>query len=81
MSHAPQGFHTCLHVAARRDFKQIAKNGDYTNAQYPTSIAELDWVGLMEESKSLKPNVAGPDLRFDGRGVVATGAGQGLGIA
>ncbi|KAJ3227846.1 bifunctional hydroxyacyl-CoA dehydrogenase/enoyl-CoA hydratase fox2 [Chytriomyces hyalinus] len=61
--------------------KQIAKIGDYTDAQYPTSIAEVDWVGLLEEAKSLKSNVAGPDLRFDGRVVVVTGAGQGLGRA
>ncbi|KAJ3378370.1 hypothetical protein HDU80_002883, partial [Chytriomyces hyalinus] len=34
---------------------------------------------LPRMAKSLKANVAGPDLRFDGRVVVVTGAGQGLG--
>ncbi|KAJ3244372.1 hypothetical protein HDU77_009925 [Chytriomyces hyalinus] len=31
--------------------KQIAKIGDYTDAQYPTSIAEVDWVGLFGRGK------------------------------
>ncbi|KAI9346202.1 hypothetical protein BDR26DRAFT_907909 [Obelidium mucronatum] len=61
---------------------QIKKIGDFSKeAQYPGSIAEVDWVGLLDEAKSLKANAAGPNLRFDGRVVVVTGAGQGLGRA
>ncbi|KAJ1727342.1 hypothetical protein LPJ61_004622 [Coemansia biformis] len=50
---------------------------------YPTSIKDNDWVGKLEEARALATNAQGGDdeLRFDGRVVLVTGAGAGLGRA
>ncbi|KAJ1921179.1 hypothetical protein H4219_000777 [Mycoemilia scoparia] len=48
---------------------------------YPTSIADEDWVQKLEEAKSLSKNAQGPELRFDGKVVIVSGAGGGLGRA
>ncbi|KAI9173248.1 hypothetical protein H9P43_007379 [Blastocladiella emersonii ATCC 22665] len=49
---------------------------------YPSSIAETDWLGLLERAKSIdtNPNLGNP-LRFDGKTVLVTGAGNGIGRA
>ena len=48
--------------------------------QYPDSMAEVDWTGLVKQSKALaKPNDQGKEekIRFDGQVVLVTGSGGG----
>ncbi|KAJ9049387.1 hypothetical protein DSO57_1025122 [Entomophthora muscae] len=60
---------------------QWNKITDFSNPQYPSSIAETDWVTLADTAKTLTSNPAGPDMRFDGQVAIITGAGNGLGRA
>ena len=59
----------------------LPKASDFsTNVQYPDSMAEVDWVSLVKQSKSMtRSNDQGNDekIRFDGQVVLVTGAGGG----
>ncbi|OCT51113.1 Peroxisomal hydratase-dehydrogenase-epimerase [Cladophialophora carrionii] len=53
------------------------KVNDFSEPEYPTGVA--DFVTKSEESLKLPPNEQGEDIRFDGKVVLITGAGAGLG--
>lgn len=58
----------------------LPKASDFsTNVHYPDSMTEVDWTGLVKQSKSLsKSNDQGKEkIRFDGQVVLVTGAGGG----
>ncbi|KAJ2526190.1 hypothetical protein IWW43_006477, partial [Coemansia sp. RSA 1935] len=48
---------------------------------YPVSMKDNDWLGKLEQAKALASNAKGDELRFDGKVVVVSGAGAGLGRA
>ncbi|CAG8571622.1 4195_t:CDS:2 [Ambispora gerdemannii] len=54
---------------------------DFSQPDYPKSPAETDYTSLLEQAKSLSSNPKGEDVRFDGKVVIVTGAGAGLGRA
>lgn len=74
----PQSF-TPSAVAAK-----LSEATSFTSPQYPQSMGDVDWVGLLKISRSLpmaKNEEISPPLRFDGKVVLITGAGGGLGKA
>lgn len=51
-----------------------------SNVKYPDSMTEVDWMGLVKQSKALPPpneQGSGEKIRFDGQVVLVTGAGGG----
>lgn len=55
---------------------------DFSNASYPLTIMDTDWVGLLNEATQLKSNPSVKDqFKYDGKVAVITGAGNGLGRA
>ncbi|BGP42398.1 hypothetical protein JCM10450v2_006492 [Rhodotorula kratochvilovae] len=54
---------------------------DFTDADHPENITDADYLGYLEKAKSLSSNKQGAEVRFDGKTVLITGAGAGLGRA
>ncbi|KAK4959827.1 bifunctional hydroxyacyl-CoA dehydrogenase/enoyl-CoA hydratase fox2 [Elasticomyces elasticus] len=50
---------------------------DFSEPEYPTGVA--DFMGLLEQAQKLPPNPPAQEIRFDGKVVLITGGGAGLG--
>ena len=53
---------------------------NFKNATHPDSIMEVDWMGILEQAKTVPAN-APNDMTFSGRVAIITGSGAGLGRA
>src|SRR6185312_1713390 len=54
---------------------------NFQNPDYPNKTTDLNLLELYEQAKNLPSNPKGDDLKLDGKVVVITGAGGGLGRA
>jgi len=54
---------------------------DYADADHPENITDADYLGYLEKAKQLSTNKQSDEVRFDGKKVLITGAGAGLGRA
>ncbi|KAJ7475790.1 peroxisomal hydratase-dehydrogenase-epimerase [Mycena latifolia] len=54
---------------------------DFSNPYYPTAVTDVDSKGKLELAATLPPNPQSSEVRFDGKTVIITGAGAGLGRA
>jgi multifunctional beta-oxidation protein len=53
---------------------------DFSAPYYPASVTDVDSKGKLEIAAKLPPNVqSSPEVRYDGKTVIITGAGAGLG--
>ncbi|KAJ2889220.1 hypothetical protein IWW38_004820, partial [Coemansia aciculifera] len=68
-------------AAVKARFDAIDNFAQQPGLYYPTSIKDTDWLGKLELAKGLSTNTQGPELRFDGKVAIVTGAGNGLGRA
>ena len=59
----------------------ITKACNFDKVTHPSSMNDVDWMGLVNESKKLGPNATKGQLNFKGITVLVTGSGGGLGRA
>ncbi|KAG9287655.1 hypothetical protein G9A89_024005 [Geosiphon pyriformis] len=52
---------------------------DFSYPDYPNAPSETDFTALLEQAKSLSSNPKGENINFNGKSVIVTGAGGGLG--
>ncbi|PSR79054.1 hypothetical protein PHLCEN_2v7241 [Hermanssonia centrifuga] len=65
--------------AVKEKWSQVT---DFSAPEYPQSVADFDAQGTLATAMKLPSNVqASSEVRFDGKTVIITGAGQGLGRA
>ncbi|KAJ1904269.1 hypothetical protein LPJ81_002592 [Coemansia sp. IMI 209127] len=67
--------------AVKARFAEIDSFDSSSSVYYPASMKDNDWLGKLQEAKAVAANRAGDSLRFDGKVVLVTGAGNGLGRA
>ncbi|KAH8831247.1 peroxisomal hydratase-dehydrogenase-epimerase [Flagelloscypha sp. PMI_526] len=55
---------------------------DFSKATYPQNVTDVDMEGVLNTAKSLPSNPqSSPEVRYDGKTVIITGSGAGLGRA
>ncbi|OBZ72493.1 Peroxisomal hydratase-dehydrogenase-epimerase [Grifola frondosa] len=65
--------------AVQEKWEQV---GDFSEAEHPQSIPDFDAQAKLSLQSGLSSNAqSSPDIRFDGKTVIVTGAGSGLGRA
>ncbi|GAA5886830.1 hypothetical protein JCM16303_005721 [Sporobolomyces ruberrimus] len=52
---------------------------DFENPDHPANITDADYLGYLEKAKAMKTNEQPEPVRYDGKTVLITGAGAGLG--